>query len=63
VSEIRAVGDKVLVAATATGRGRRSKASFEVPVWFVTTLRDGLVVRVETHDEPEPALQAMGLRE
>jgi uncharacterized protein (TIGR02246 family) len=63
VSEIRAVGDKVLVAATATGRGRLSKASFEVPVWFVTTLRDGLVVRVETHDEPEPALQAMGLRE
>jgi ketosteroid isomerase-like protein len=63
VSEIRAVGDKVLVAATAMGRGRRSKASFEVPVWFVTTFRDGLVVRVETHDDPEPALEAVGLGE
>jgi ketosteroid isomerase-like protein len=63
VAEIRAVGDKVLVAATATGRGKRSKAAFEVPVWFVSTFRDGLVVRVETHDDPEQALEAAGLRE
>jgi ketosteroid isomerase-like protein len=63
VSEIRAIDDKVLVAATATGRGRRSKAGFEVPVWFVTTFRDGLVVRVQTHDDPEQALAAVGLRD
>jgi ketosteroid isomerase-like protein len=63
VAEIRAVGDKVLVAATATGRGRRSKAAFGVPVWFVSTFRDGLVVRVETHDDPEQAFEAVGLRE
>ncbi len=63
VSEMRAIGDKVLVAATATGRGRRSKAGFEVPVWFVTTFREGLVVRVETHDDPGGALEAVGLRE
>jgi ketosteroid isomerase-like protein len=63
VSEIRAVGDKVLVAATATGQGRQSKAGFEVPVWFVCTFRDGLVVRVETHDDPEQAVEAVGLRE
>jgi ketosteroid isomerase-like protein len=62
VSEIRATGDKVFVAATATGRGRRSKAGFQVAVWFVTTFRDGLVVRVETHDDPEPALEAGGLQ-
>jgi ketosteroid isomerase-like protein len=63
VSQIRAFDDKVLVAATATGRGRRSKAAFEIPVWFVSTFRDGLVVRVETHDDPEQALEAAGLRE
>jgi ketosteroid isomerase-like protein len=63
VSEIRAIDDKVLVAATATGRGRRSKAAFEIPVWFVSTFRDGLVVRVETHDDPEQALEAVGLRD
>jgi ketosteroid isomerase-like protein len=63
VAEIRAVGDKVMVAATATGRGRRSKAAFGVPVWFVSTFRDGLVVRVETHDDPQQAFEAVGLRE
>jgi ketosteroid isomerase-like protein len=62
VSEIRAIDDKVLVAATATGRGKRSKAGFEVPGWFVTTFRHGLVVRVETYDDPEQALAAVGLR-
>jgi uncharacterized protein (TIGR02246 family) len=63
VSELRAIGDKVLVAATATGRGRRSKAAFEVPVWFVSTFRDGLVVSVETYDEADQALRAAELRE
>jgi ketosteroid isomerase-like protein len=63
ISEIRAIGDKVFVAATATGRGKRSKAGFEVPVWFVTTFRDGLAVRVETYDDPEQALEAAGLSE
>jgi ketosteroid isomerase-like protein len=63
ISQIRAIGDKVFVAATATGRGRRSKAGFEVPVWFVMTFRGGMVVRVETYDDPEQALEAAGLRE
>jgi hypothetical protein len=51
----------VFVAATATSRGKRSKAGFEVPVWCVTTFRDGLAVRVETYDDPEQALEAAGL--
>jgi ketosteroid isomerase-like protein len=63
VSEIRAIGDKVFVAAMATGRGRRSKAGFGVPVWFVMTFRGGMVVRVETYDDPEQALEAAGLSE
>jgi uncharacterized protein (TIGR02246 family) len=63
VSEIRATGDKVFVAATATGQGRRSKAGFDVPVWFVMTFRDGMVVRVETYDDPKQALDAAGLPE
>ena len=29
VSEIRAIGDRVFVAATVTGRGKRSKTGFE----------------------------------
>ena len=63
ISEIRAVGDKVLVTTTGRGRGKRSKVPVEQPIWFVMTLRDGLVVRIETYVDPEPALEAAGLRE
>jgi len=63
ISEIRAVGDKVLVTTTGRGRGKRSMVSVERPIWFVMTLRDGLVVRIETYTDPEPALQAAGLSE
>jgi ketosteroid isomerase-like protein len=35
----------------------------ERPIWFVTTLRDGLAVRVETYVDPKEALEAAGLSE
>jgi ketosteroid isomerase-like protein len=63
ISEIRAVGDKVLVTTTGRGRGKRSKVPMEQPIWFVMTLRDGLAVRVETYVDPEPALEAARLEE
>jgi ketosteroid isomerase-like protein len=43
--------------------GKRSKAGFEQPAWFVTTFRDGLTVRVETYADSEQALEAAGLSE
>ena len=63
VSEIRAIGDKVFVTATISGRGKQSRASFEQPFWYVATFRDGLVVRVEAHVDPTQALEAAGLSE
>jgi ketosteroid isomerase-like protein len=45
ISEIRAVGDKVLVTTIGRGRGKRSKVPVERPIWLVMTLRDGLVMR------------------
>jgi len=63
VSEIRTVGERVFVAVTATGRGKRSKAGFEELAWFVMTLRDGLVVRLDTYLDPTEALEAAGLEE
>ena len=63
VSDIRAVGDKVLVAGTMRGRGKQSKAGFEQPWWYVVTFRDGLTVRVDAYVDPTPALEAAGLRE
>ncbi len=63
VSDIRAVGDKVLVAGSMRGRGKQSKAGFEQPWWYVVTFRDGLTVRVEAYVDPTPALEAAGLEE
>jgi ketosteroid isomerase-like protein len=63
VSEIRANGDKVFVAATLSGRGRQSKARFEERAWLVTTCCDGRLERVEAYLDPDEALEAAGLSE
>jgi ketosteroid isomerase-like protein len=60
---MRAVGDRMFYAATGRGRGKRSGAPVELTIWFVTTFRDGLAVRVETYVDPTEALEAAGLRE
>ena len=63
ISDLRASGDKVFQAVVARGRGKRSKVPMEQPVWIVTTLRDGLAVRVETYVDRAEALEAAGLEE
>ena len=63
VSEMRAIGDKVLYAVTGRGRGKRSGVPVERPMWLVTTFRDGPAVRVETYLDPSEALEAAGLSE
>jgi ketosteroid isomerase-like protein len=64
VSEIRAVGeDELFVAAVGAGRGKRSEARFEQPLWYVMTVRDGLILRVEDYADAAQALEAAGLEE
>ncbi len=63
VSEVRAVGDNVFIAVTATGKGRQSKAGFEQQLWYVNTFRDGLIVRVEAYADRTQALEAAELKE
>jgi uncharacterized protein len=63
ISDLRASGDRVFQAVTGRGRGKRSKAGFEQPVWFVTTYREGLAVRIETYADSMQALKAAGLSE
>jgi ketosteroid isomerase-like protein len=63
ISDLRATGDRVFIAAMASGRGRRSKARIEGPLWLADTFRDGLIVRVETYTDPDEALEAAGLSE
>jgi ketosteroid isomerase-like protein len=45
------------------GRGKLSRAPVEQPIWVVTTLRDGLAVRVENYVDRAEALEAAGLTE
>ena len=35
----------------------------EEPLWFVTTFRDGLALRIETYVDSAEALEAAGLEE
>jgi ketosteroid isomerase-like protein len=63
VSDLRAIGDRVFLAAIGRGRGKRSKVPIEQPIWFVMTLRNGLAVRLETYLDPTQALEAAGLSE
>jgi ketosteroid isomerase-like protein len=63
VSDVRAIGDRVFLAVMLRGRGKRSGVPVEGPLWFVTTFRDGLAVRVESYLDPNDALEAAGLRE
>ncbi len=50
-------------AVTGRGRGKLSGAPVAGPLWFVTTFREGLAVRVETYVDPKEALEAAGLSE
>jgi ketosteroid isomerase-like protein len=61
-SELRAVGDKVFAAVTLKGRGKRSRAGYEQPFWYVMTCRDGLVVRLESYLDGEQAVEAAELQ-
>jgi ketosteroid isomerase-like protein len=63
ISDLRATGDRVFFAVAGRGRGKRSRVPVERPIWFVTTLREGLTVRVETFVDPKEALDSAGLRE
>jgi len=58
-----AVGDRVAVIATMRGRGRASDVEVENRHGAVWTIRDGKAVRFQWFNEPEEALEAVGLRE
>jgi uncharacterized protein len=57
------VGDRVVVIATMRGRGTGSGMEVENRHGSVWTIRDGKAVRFQWFQEPEEALEAVGLRE
>jgi ketosteroid isomerase-like protein len=61
--ETRDCGDRVFVAARATGRGRTTGAPVTATVFYVATFRDGRPLRLEGFTDRTQALEAAGLRE
>jgi ketosteroid isomerase-like protein len=58
ILEMREIGEHVLVSLHQTGRGKTSGARMEGDAWFVVTLRDGRVTRLQMFSSEDEALQA-----
>jgi ketosteroid isomerase-like protein len=61
--DLRAAGDRIGTAVVFRANGRRSGAPVEIRVGHLFTLRDGLIVRWEVLEDPDEALNAVGLAE
>jgi ketosteroid isomerase-like protein len=59
---ISAPGGRVVVPFSAHAIGRESNAPVEMRVVHVWTIEDGLARRMQTFEELDPALEAVGLR-
>jgi len=59
--EIKDIGDRVVVLAAYTARGRRSGAQRQNEDGYVWTIRDGKAIRFEWFNDPAKALAAVGL--
>lgn len=58
IEDARDLGDRVLLHATHTGRGRSSGAEVTGRTGYLYTLREGKIVRVELFGTPAEALAA-----
>jgi ketosteroid isomerase-like protein len=63
VSELRDLGDTVLVLAQLRTRGKSSGAEVERSIGYTFEFEDGLVRRARAYPSPEEALEAAGLSE
>jgi len=63
VSELRDLGDTVLVLAQLRTRGKSSGAEVERFVGYTIGFEDGLIRRARAYASAEKALEAAGLRE
>jgi ketosteroid isomerase-like protein len=52
-------GDRLLYPVALSGRGRASAAPFEAEIFHVTTMRDGLIVRIEGFSDRDSARRAL----
>jgi ketosteroid isomerase-like protein len=61
VSEIRDLGDTVLVLARLRTRGEASGINLERPIAYVFEFEGGLARKVRAYLDPQQALEAVGL--
>jgi ketosteroid isomerase-like protein len=60
-TEMRDLGDSVLVLGRISATGRVSGVDTEGPLALVVTFEDGLVVRMHSYPTTDDALEAVGL--
>jgi ketosteroid isomerase-like protein len=63
VSELRDLGDTILVLAQLRTRGKSSGAEVEQAIGYTFEFEDGLIRRARAYLSPEEALEAAGLSE
>jgi ketosteroid isomerase-like protein len=61
VSEIRGIGDGVLVVGTIRIKGRGSGIETDIPAAGIFTFRDGLLVSFKDYGDRQKALDAAGI--
>lgn len=62
-SEIRDLGEEIVVIGRVHGRGRASGAKIESPINWVVEFRGGRITRMRDYLDAKDALKAAGLRE
>ena len=63
VSEIRDLGDTVLILGRNRARGRGSRVDLGVPMAYVGVVEGGLTRKLRAYHDPNQALKAVGLEE
>jgi ketosteroid isomerase-like protein len=63
VSEIRDLGDRIVVIGALQGRGTESGAEVTTPSGAVVAFKDGKAIQVDDYLDPKEALEAAGLSE
>jgi ketosteroid isomerase-like protein len=63
VEEAREVGDRILLVASHSGRGRSSGVDVEGQTAYIYGVREGKVVRAALYGSREDALRSIGVQE
>ena len=63
LSDVRAIGERVVAIGRLRGRGKESGAITESAIAWIVEFKSGKVIRVREYLDPKQALEAVGLSE